>query len=387
MTKHLSDSESARYRQRLSPPEELLRTDEHLMQCTECRARVFEEVRLSGGAHIAYEHMEAYVDKTVGPLEQQKILAHTRVCPMCAGEMQDLEDLRAQMQVASGQSAPAKAASAGLAPAQGVASARGQASVGAARGRWPALTTLSRRPAVMAAAAAGMLAVAFLGWRTLIWQLPQDVLTADERHDVLDAVKTGEIPFAQPLGILRGADRALLGPADTQTPSLRLYPVGEWVRQTTPLLQWSAPPLAMGYSVEIFDDHLTLIQRSPPLHEPRWQVDGAMERGRVYLWQVTVTFTDGEVVSLPRPPAPEARFGVLGEGQVAELERIERTRPQAHLDLGILYARAGLLKDAEQEFAKVVPTDSDFANAQRLLTTVRRLRTGAGPLRSGATEH
>jgi hypothetical protein len=143
----------------------------------------------------------------------------------------------------------------------------------------------------------------------------------------------------------------------------------------------------MGYAVEIFDDHLTLIQRSPPLHEPRWQVDGALERGRVYLWQVTVTFTDGEVVSLPRPPAPEARFGVLGGEQVAELQRVERARPDAHLDLGILYARAGLLKDAEQELLKVIPTDGDFDNAQRLLATVGRLRTGAGPPGPGATEH
>jgi hypothetical protein len=382
MVNHLSDSEIARYRQRLSPPEELLRTDEHLTQCTECRTRVIEEARLSVGTHLAYEQMEGYVDKTIGPLERQKILAHTRVCPVCAGELQDLEDLRAEIQAAPAQ-APA---------ARGGRISVGRASIGSGIGPWRGLITLRRRPAVaVAAAAAIVLAVAFLGWGMPDWHPdtppPQDVLTADERSDVQEAVKTGDIRLAQPLGILRGADRALLGPADTQTASLRLDPVGEWIRQTTPLLQWSAPPLAMGYAVEIFDDHLTLIQRSPPLHEPRWQVDGALERGRVYLWQVTVTFTDGEVVSLPRPPAPEARFGVLGGEQVAELQRVERARPDAHLDLGILYARAGLLKDAEQELLKVIPTDGDFDNAQRLLATVGRLRTGAGPPGPGATEH
>ena len=380
MVNHLSDSEIARYRQRLSPPEELLRTDEHLTQCTECRTRVIEEARLSVGTHLAYEQMEGYVDKTIGPLERQKILAHTRVCPVCAGELQDLEDLRAEIQAAPAQ-APA---------ARGGRISVGRASIGSGIGPWRGLITLQRRPAVAVAAAATILAVVFLEWWTLAWHSdapPQDVLTADERRDVLEAVKTGDVLAAQPLGILRGEDRALLGPADTQTASLRLDPVGEWIRQTTPLLQWSAPPLATGYAVEIFDDHLTLIQRSPPLHEPRWQVDSALERGRVYLWQVTVTFTDGEVVSLPRPPAPEARFGVLGGEQVAELQRVERARPEAHLDLGILYARAGLLKDAEQELRKVIPTDGDFANAQRLLATVGRLRTGAGPPGPGATEH
>ena len=360
MLNHLSDSEIARYRQRLSPPEELLRTDEHLTQCTECRARVIEEVRLSIGEHLAYEQLEGYVDKAIGPLERQKILAHTRVCARCAGELRDLEDLRTQMQAA-----PAQAAAVRREPA-----------------------TLWDRPAVAFAAAAIVLSAVFLGWWMLLSRSdipPQDVLTADERRDVLEAVKTGDIPFAQPLGILRGADRVLLGPADMQTASPRLEPVGEWVRQTTPLLQWSALPGVMSYSVEIFDAHLNLLQRSPPLQVARWQVNGPLERGRVYLWQVTATLTDGKAVSFPRPPAPEARFGVLGGPQVAELERIERAQPEAHLDLGILYAQAGLLNDAERELVKVVPTDGDFTNAQRLLATIGHLREGAGPREPGAT--
>jgi hypothetical protein len=360
MLNHLSDSEIARYRQRLSLPEELLRTDGHLTQCTECRARVIEEVRLSIGGHLAYEQLEGYVDKAIGPLERQKILAHTRVCALCAGELQDLEDLRTQMQTAPAQAAPTR--------------------------REPA--TLWDRPAVAFAAAAIVLSAVFSGWWLLLSRSdtpPQDVLTADERRDVLEAAKTGDIPFAQPLGILRGADRALLGPADMQTASPGLEPVGEWIRQTTPLLQWSALPGAMSYSVEIFDAHLNLLQRSPPLQATRWQVNGPLERGRVYLWQVTATFTDGKAMSFPQPPAPEARFGVLGGPQVAELERVERAQPEAHLDLGILYAQAGLLNDAEQELVKVVPTDGDFANAQRLLATIGRLREGAGPRGPGAT--
>ena len=373
MLNHLSDSEIARYRQRLSPPEELLRTDEHLTQCTECRARVIEEVRLSIAEHLAYEQLEGYVDKAIGPLERQKILAHTRVCVRCAGELQDLEDLRAELQAA---------------PAQPVPARRGQSSGDSTIGPRRGLATLWDRPAVAFAAAAIVLCAVFLGWWMLLSRSdtpPQDVLTADERRDVLEAVKTGDIPFAQPLGILRGADRALLGPADMQTASTRLEPVGEWIRQTTPLLQWSALPGVMSYSVEIFDAHLNLLQRSPPLQATRWQVNSPLERGRVYLWQVTATLTDGKTVSFPRPPAPEARFGVLGGPQVAELERVERAQPEAHLDLGILYAQAGLLTDAEQELLKVVPTEGDFDTAQRLLATIGRLRGGAGPRGPGAT--
>src|SRR5581483_2549929 len=238
------------------------------------------------GSHLEYEQMDGYVDNTIGPLERRKILAHTRECPMCAGKLRDRESHRARMQAALGP-------------------------IDSTTGHWQGLTTLWGQPAVAAAAVVIVLTVVCSGWWLQGWDSgaqPQEVPTAgQQRHP--------EILFSQSLAALRGADRALLGSAAAPTTSLRLEPVGEWVRQTTPLLQWSAFPGAATYSVAIFDDHVNLIEGSPPLQETQWQVDGALERGRVYLWQVTVTDADGNVVSFPSPPAPDARFGVLGEAQ------------------------------------------------------------------------
>jgi hypothetical protein len=358
MTNHLSDGEILHYRERMISPGELLTADDHLARCAECRTRAFEQMRVPIGDHLVYEQLEEYVDQTAGPLERQKTLAHARICAMCAAELEDLEQFRARMQTP-------------------------------AIGRWRGLSTLWGRPDLAAAAAAIVLAVAVSGWWMLTWHSSQvaDVLTAEERRDVQQAVKSGDIPFEQPLAILRGADRALLGPTDIQSAPLHPDPAGEWVRQTTPLLQWSTLTGATRYSVELFDDHLNRVQQSPALQQSQWQIDTALERGRVYLWQVTATFADGRVVSLPRPPAPEARFGVLGSAQESELERIEQASPDSYLVLGALYARAGLLKDAEQELLKIGPTDADFSQSQRLLVTVQRLRVRAGPPGPDAAQH
>ncbi len=50
------------------------------------------------------------------------------------------------------------------------------------------------------------------------------------------------------------------------------------------------------------------------------------------------------------PPAPEAKFKVLEQSQANELERIKKTAANSPLTLGVLYAQAGLLNDAEREF-------------------------------------
>ena len=354
---HLSDSQILRFREHASSPGELLTTDDHLAQCAQCRTRAFEQRRLPIGEHLAFEQLAEYVDQAAGLLERQKVLAHTRICSVCAAELDDLEQFRARMQKPPS--------------------------------RTGGLMTLWGRPDLAAAAASIVLAVVVSAWWMLLGRSPQtpDVLTADERHDVQEAVNTGDIPFEQPLAILRGTDRALLGSTDNPTAPVHLEPVGEWVRQTTPVLQWATLPGATRYSVELFDDHLNRVQQSLPLQQSQWQVATALERGRVYLWQVTVTFADGRVVSLPRPPAPEARFGVLSVARVSELERVESASPDAYLDLGALYARAGLLKDAEQELLKIGPMDADFERSQRLLVAVTRLRADAGPSGPDAAQH
>jgi hypothetical protein len=52
----------------------------------------------------------------------------------------------------------------------------------------------------------------------------------------------------------------------------------------------------------------------------------------------------------PVPPAPEAKFKVLEAALAEKIEEAKSTANDSHLLLGVLYAEAGLLADAEKEF-------------------------------------
>jgi hypothetical protein len=82
----------------------------------------------------------------------------------------------------------------------------------------------------------------------------------------------------------------------------------------------------------------------------------------------------GEEVTSPRPPAPQARFRVLDRAKADELARARRAYPSSHLALGLLYAEAGLLKEAEQELRLLRKANPDSEIARRLLSQIQALR-------------
>src|SRR5262249_17270491 len=79
-----------------------------------------------------------------------------------------------------------------------------------------------------------------------------------------------------------------------------------------------------------------------------------------------------EIVS-PPPNSPEAKFKVLDQSKANDLKR---ARPyNSHLALGALFAQAGMLEDAEHEFQLLVKANPDSATAQKLLKSVKRLKS------------
>src|SRR6185369_10205495 len=106
---------------------------------------------------------------------------------------------------------------------------------------------------------------------------------------------------------------------------------------------------ASSYRVTVTDADLNEVAISEPLTALEWKLATPLRPGAIYFWQVTA-LKDGKAITSPVLPAPQAKFKVLAPTQAAEVRRASQSYAGAHLALGVLYVRAGLLAAAQQEF-------------------------------------
>ncbi len=190
---------------------------------------------------------------------------------------------------------------------------------------------------------------------------------------VKEALTAQRIETPRMLAELAGKSGVLMGPADEGHPFALLGPVGTVVMSDRPTLRWRAPGGADSYVVKVYDADFNEVAVSPQLSEPAWAVTRSLERGRIYSWQVTARVGDKEVIS-PVKPAPDARFMILDQAKANELANAKNAAEGSHLTLGVLYAQAGLLDDAERELQALLRANPQSTLAEKLLRSVRAKR-------------
>ena len=203
-----------------------------------------------------------------------------------------------------------------------------------------------------------------------------DFLSSSVQADVKTALASGRVKLPVELASLRGESGTLLGGPDDKTSYGLVEPVAMVVRSNRPRFHWNAVPGAASYELTIYGDGFKEVATSGPLSATKWISTAPLQRGLVYTWQV-VTAVDGKQVVLPPAAAPRARFKVLDEPAVADLERLERATEKSHLALGLVYARNGLLNDARREFQALVDANRDSAVAKKLLRSLAGNTTAA----------
>jgi tetratricopeptide (TPR) repeat protein len=147
-------------------------------------------------------------------------------------------------------------------------------------------------------------------------------------------------------------------------------PVGKIIQTTRPQFRWQPLAGATSYSVNLYDTNFNKVAASEQLTATNWTLTTPLKRGTVYLWQVTAV-KGGQEIKSPTLPAPEARFKVLDKARNDEIERVKRQNPRSHLLLGILYAKAGLIDEAEREFNLLLKENPKSKSARNFLQKLR----------------
>jgi predicted anti-sigma-YlaC factor YlaD len=430
LSDHLNQTQIKGYGRRPLPAAEWLFVSDHLSVCEACRRRVedlvddeatylalksgvFDETDARSSsverAHLTFEQMAGFIDEAVAAEDLQVVKDHLAWCEECETAVDDLRAFKDQV-------AP-ELERENRPPPMGAA----------AEGRWRRLVAVmasfrpkSPAPVFGSALAIILLAAAgSLGWRALQGSRAR-----------LEVVVTAPTPSVSPSGLpdstsegastaviarlndgggqvtldregkLFGADhlppayrrmieRALTDQEIERSPLLAgltqpgsmsrgdggarrgafsvIEPVGVVTFSDHPTFHWSRLDGATGYVVEVYDERFDPAATSPQVIDTSWTPPQSLKRGGIYYWQVKAV-KDGREFKSPRPPAPQAKFRILDEARANELAKARRAYASSRLTLGLLYAKAGLLNEAELEFHALLKANPDSALARRLLS-------------------
>lgn len=366
-------------------------------------------------AHLTAEQMAGYVDRNLSGDELQMMADHLTSCEQCALAVDDLRAFRDQVApTLEREYRPASVPS-------------------TTEGWWhrtfaslPALFHGARVPAFGAALAVLLLAVTgWLVWRTLREREPKYEIVVSSPPlsppALLSPPDSPSQPAPVPLvaqlndgagqltldreGKLSGADdlppayQSMLKEALatrkierssqlkglTRPPSSLMStdkhgsefsviePVGKVLMTDRPTFRWSPMKGATTYVVEVYDSEFNLVRASPQLTNNSWAAPQSLSRGKVYAWQVKA-IKDGQEFTHPRPPAPQARFRILDQAKANQLAKAKRAYPSSHLTLGLLYAEAGLLSEAERELRLLRKANPGSEIARSLLIQIQALQ-------------
>jgi Putative zinc-finger len=418
----------------MSAPQ-LLAAGDHLAICEACRKQVMDAIgapniyfslrarlRLeaaSNADHISYEQISGFVDGKLADVDRELVETHLEHCALCADEVTDLRSFHTTMTTPP--VTPIATETSGIreklrtfwstwsswtphfatAPAivlllvfvtgalilvwktrsrsTDVTENRGSSEVTSVPSPVPTQTTIPANNSDSAKDENANIELALndAGDRITVDKHGNiaglDALAPSLRSVVSQALRTERVEPSHDLSELSGKAGILLGDQDKSPALVLLSPVGKVLRADRPRFRWRPLAGASSYTVNILDSDFNVLETSPPLTVTSWSPSSSLARGKVLSWQVTAV-KDGQTLIFPTAPAPEVRFKILETEKARELMRAEGIKPRSHLALGVLYARAGLLDDAERELRALAAANPQSATARKLLRSIQAVR-------------
>jgi len=417
---HLSQKQVEDYSQHQLSAAELLPVTDHLGECEACQQRIdaADEVFLAlhaetlgedSSVHLTLEQAADYVDKNLAGESLQVVADRLSSCEQCAFAVEDLRAFRNEIAPSLDReyrpaTVPASTSTSwrkrfvsffrtSPVPAFGSAAVavlllavmgwfvwrnrsepEPQVAIAPAPSQPSPVPTPSLQPASPVAVVAqlndgaGVLSLDAQGKLSGMENLPSNYQSL-----VKKTLTTQKIDKSSQLQGLSRASSSLMSSDNQKQEFSLIEPVGSVLMTNRPTLRWSRLEGATGYVVEVYDDQFKVAASSPPISNLSWTTSPALPDGKIYSWQVKA-MKDGQEITSPRPPAPQARFRILDQGKANELARAKRAYGASHLTLGLLYAEAGLLKEAEQELRLLRKANPNSELARTILRQVQALR-------------
>ncbi|MFN7929159.1 MAG: hypothetical protein U0Y68_14670 [Blastocatellia bacterium] len=407
MAEHLSDSQIENFTTRRLAPGAMEELTRHLAACADCQARVNAKARTINRVaalqttlraepivHLPYEQLVAYVEETAQPIEREIIHNHLAACSQCTFEAEELQALRHSL---AAKPAPKKsfawlreftflrplpiaiAAVALLsffslvwwlrqpATAPQIVSAPPAASPAVTASLPPAPAPIA--PVVIASLQDNGQTVA-LDQAGNLTGLAN--LSKESEQALRQALATQQIEISPEVKPLRQRAATLMGKAEEPVAIHLQSPVGTFINDTQPILRWQALRGAEHYTVQVLDTDFNVVATSPALAQTSWRVTMPLKRGQEYLWQVTAEVA-GQRASSSSASAPEAHFKLLSADKSRALQASLQSK-NSHLLRGTMYARTGLLDEAEREYQALLKANPHSSIARKLWQQLRAVR-------------
>lgn len=400
MSEHLSNDEIKIYLTREMKSADLLRADEHLAVCDTCFGKIsveaetdFLPLSANESEHLSYEQLEKFVDGKADEIEREIADVHLQTCGDCTAQFEGLSEMRSL--IAADLSAKSADKKSIFAPLQnlfggGFALRFGFAAAGlliALVGIYfflrndksneiavapPNVNSPENRVnlSVNAPLNKNSLANNTTNSPTPTPSVTPSV-TPTVQPEIEQVLAADSLDFPNDLQTLKNQNGKLMNGGSQEIPFAIFAPVGKIIVSDRPRFSWGKLEGAESYIVNVFDTNFNLVATSPQISATNWQINKPLSRNRIYLWQVTA-IRNGEEIKSPVRPAPDAKFKILDAAKTGELARLSQKYKNEHLFLGMMYAKAGLLNEAEREFQKEIAKNPNSTKARRFLQEVRK---------------
>ena len=409
MKKHPTETEMEAYRNRTASPEQLLAINDHIFECDQCFRLVdspekvqaaYEAVNkyvLLGVEHLDYDQVEGYVDGTLDVEKRESVAVHIEDCKECAREVREIAELKARIEadvksrtrlgkLAAFLKMPVNLFAVGLAVFTIVLALvfwahayRMNLHVAALENAIARIeqngNDLRRQIEGISAKRPGGAPLALKdGNRQILIDekgelLGFDMLPANYRDALKDALTAGRISILPPPETTLGQKGSTLGSRPQGRTFEALSPAGTAVEDTRPVFEWQPLAGATSYTVFVKDLATGAEIEGRPTGRTTWTSDKPLVRGHQYAWMVEAAI-DGQRVRAPAPEKPFATFRILDERQAQEISLARKAWGSSHLVMGLVYARAGLEREAEKEFRELVAANPESSTARSLLASV-----------------